>query len=321
MLLADAVFSDQSHVSTLRLQGVSHRCAALHGRSLSTRDDRQHARRGVARLGARDDSGTRDGRLRRTFRVPLRGSFDWRPQPQRTRGTPVFIHRKQLSGRTNVRRLERSEPASAPVARPRQWRPQKTYSRRAARTLRGGTSALETVAGVDSRGVSNAPAHRRRGRLRLGALDSLLGAGGLDRTASGSARDARQDGDRTGCAAYRNTCACADAAAATHHAPRTQAAARRRRQARRSASGRTSSCGGRAGDCALYCGIEEKGPQSGCPCPAATVAAVARISARVVSRRGERSGALRTLRSGSSGTHDSATHRARLFSVGRGRRQ
>jgi transposase len=42
--------------------------------------------------------------------------------------------------------------------------------------------------------VSNASTHRRRGRLRLAALDSLLGSRGLDRAESGSARDARQAG-------------------------------------------------------------------------------------------------------------------------------
>jgi hypothetical protein len=40
VLFAHAVFPDQSHVPEIRLQGVSHRCTALHGRRSRTRDDR-----------------------------------------------------------------------------------------------------------------------------------------------------------------------------------------------------------------------------------------------------------------------------------------
>ena len=74
VLLAHAVFPDQSHVSAIRLQGVSHRRAALHGRRGRTRDDRQHACGGAARHGARDDSGAGDGGVRGSLRVPLRGA-------------------------------------------------------------------------------------------------------------------------------------------------------------------------------------------------------------------------------------------------------
>src|SRR5450755_2136563 len=106
-----------------------------------------------------------------------------------------FIHRKQLSGRANVHQLERSEHASAPVVRQGELDLQETYSRRAARAVRHRTSPLEAVASVDSGGISNASTHRRYGRLRLGALDSLLGSRRLDWAECGSAGDARQTGD------------------------------------------------------------------------------------------------------------------------------
>ena len=67
-------------------------------------------------------------------------------------------------------------------------------------------TASETAAGMDSGSVSSACAHGGCGRLRLGELDSLLGAGGLDRAEGGGARDAGQDRDRTGCAPPGHAC-------------------------------------------------------------------------------------------------------------------
>ena len=67
-------FQIDAHLSALRLQGVSHRCGALYERRPGTRDDRQHACGGAARHGTRDDSGARDGGVRRPPRVPFRGA-------------------------------------------------------------------------------------------------------------------------------------------------------------------------------------------------------------------------------------------------------
>ena len=44
------------------------------GGAVGTGNDRQHARGGVARHGARDDSRARDGSVRGTPRVPFRGA-------------------------------------------------------------------------------------------------------------------------------------------------------------------------------------------------------------------------------------------------------
>ena len=132
--------------------------------------------------------------------------------------TTVLLHRKQLSGRTHVRQLGGSESTGAPVVRQGQLDLQETYPRGAARTIRRGATASQTAAGVDSGSVSTASTHGGRGRLRLGELHSLLGAGRLDRAAGGGARDQGQDRDRTRCAPHRHACARGDAAAATHHA-------------------------------------------------------------------------------------------------------
>ena len=115
---------------------------------------------------------------------------------------PFALHREQLSGRPHVRQLGGSESTGAPVVRPRQLDLQETHPRRAARTVRGRAPASETAAGVDSGSVSSASAHGGRGRLRRGALQSLLGAGRLDRAARGGARDQGQGRDRTRCAPH-----------------------------------------------------------------------------------------------------------------------
>ena len=65
-------------LSAFRLQGVSHRSAALLRRRPDPRHDRQHACRGAARHRTRDGSGARDGRLCRAFRLSVRGACDRR---------------------------------------------------------------------------------------------------------------------------------------------------------------------------------------------------------------------------------------------------
>ena len=99
-----------------------------------------------------------------------------------------FIENNFLAGRTFASWEDLNQPG-APVVRPRQLDLQETYPRGAARTVRRRAPASETAAGVDSRSVSSASAHGGCGRLRLGALHSLLGAGLLDRAPGGSARD------------------------------------------------------------------------------------------------------------------------------------
>src|ERR1039458_3864746 len=127
VLFAHAVFPDQSHFSTFRLQSVSHRCAALYRRCGRAGDDRQHACGGVARYGARDDSGARDGGVRGTLRVPLCGAPDRRCQSFGARGAPVFLHRKQLSGGPHVHQLGAPEQPGAAMVRQGQLNLQEAY--------------------------------------------------------------------------------------------------------------------------------------------------------------------------------------------------
>ena len=88
------------------------------------------------------------------------------------RGAAVPVHRKQLSCRTHVHRLAGSEPAGAPVVRPRQLDLQEAYPRRAARTVRGRAHASEAAAGLDSGSLPAASTHGGCRRLRLAALRS-----------------------------------------------------------------------------------------------------------------------------------------------------
>ncbi len=72
VLLAHVVLPVVPNVPALRLQGVSYRSPTLLRRSSrATGDDRQHPCRGAARHRQPDGSGGRDGRLCRTFRLPL----------------------------------------------------------------------------------------------------------------------------------------------------------------------------------------------------------------------------------------------------------
>jgi len=114
------------------LTGALRRGALWAGRRRRARDDRQHACGDAARHGKRNDSRARNGCLRRTLRIPLRGARARRRQPLGARGTPVFLHRKQLSGQPHVRQLGGSESTGASVVRPRQLDLQETYPRRAA---------------------------------------------------------------------------------------------------------------------------------------------------------------------------------------------
>jgi transposase len=93
----------------------------------------------------------------------------------------------------------------------------KKYLRGAARTVRSGAPTSQTATGVDSGSVSSASAHGGCGRLRLGELDSLLGASRLDRASGGGARDTGQDRDRNGCAPYRHARACRNPNVAAYH--------------------------------------------------------------------------------------------------------
>src|SRR5664280_3140514 len=93
------------------------------------------------------------------------------------------------------------------------------------------------------------------------------------------------------------------------------AAARGGDQAQRSAPGGKGDYRRRAGNRTLCGGAEAKRPQGGGSCPAATVAAAARISARAISGRGARSRPVWTLRSRPLGANDSAPRGARLLSA------
>src|SRR5664280_2864166 len=73
-LLPHVVLPDVSELSAFRLQGLSDRGTALLPRCSTTRHDRQHPCGGAARHRTRDGAGARDGRLCRTFRLPLRGA-------------------------------------------------------------------------------------------------------------------------------------------------------------------------------------------------------------------------------------------------------
>src|ERR1019366_2592687 len=118
---------------------------------------------GVARHGARNDSGARDGGVRGTLRVPLCGAPDRRCQSFGARGASVFLHRKQLSGGAHLLQLGGSESAGAPVVRQGKLDLQEAYPGGTAGIVRGGTPASQTAAGVDSRSVSSASAHGGRG--------------------------------------------------------------------------------------------------------------------------------------------------------------
>src|ERR1022692_2467007 len=275
-----------------------------------------NTRGGVARHGAGDDSGAGDGGIRGTLRIPLRGARDWGCESFGARGASVLVYRKQLSGGPQVRQLGGSESTGASVVRQGQLDLQEIYPRRATGTVRGGAPASESAAGVDSGSVPSACAHGGCGRLCLGELGSLLGAGSLDRTEGGGSRDAGQDRDRTGPTPPRHACPRGDSTESTDHAVRPSAAARGRRQTKRSAPGRAGPGGGRTGGRALCGGAEAEGPQSGGSCPAATVAFAARISARAVPGRGARSRPVWTLRSRPGGADDSAPRGARLLSAG-----
>src|SRR5437867_4895581 len=74
VLFAHAVLPDQPHIPEVRLQGVSHRCAALYGRRSRARDDRQHTCGSAAWHGKRNDPRARNGGVWRTLRIPLRGA-------------------------------------------------------------------------------------------------------------------------------------------------------------------------------------------------------------------------------------------------------
>src|SRR6185312_8716564 len=99
-----------------------------------------------------------DGGVRGTLRVPLCGARDRQCQSFGARGTPVLLHRKQLSGRTYIHQLGRPQSAGAGVVRQGQLDLQEISPRGAARTVRGGTPASQTAAGVDSGSVSSASA-------------------------------------------------------------------------------------------------------------------------------------------------------------------
>src|ERR1039458_7220944 len=115
VLLTHAVLPDQPQVSKVRLQGVPHRRTAIHRWISPARDDRQHTRGGAARHGTRNDPRARNGGVRGTLRIPLRGAPDRQCQPFGARGTAVLVHRKQLSGRPRVRQLGGSESTGAPM--------------------------------------------------------------------------------------------------------------------------------------------------------------------------------------------------------------
>src|ERR1019366_8925705 len=229
-------------------------------------------------------------------------------------GASVFLHRTQLSGGAYVHQLGGSEPAGAPVVRQGQLDLQEAYPRGAARTVRSGAHASQTAAGVDSGSVSSASANGGRGRLRFGELHSLLGASRLDRASGGGARDTGQDRDRNGRAPHRHACACGDASVAARHAGRASAAAWGRSQTR-SAPGGKGDRRSRAGDRTLRGGAEAEEPQGGGPCPAATVATAAGISARTVPGRGAGSRPIWPLRSRPFGANDFAPRGARLLST------
>src|SRR5207253_3252151 len=74
VLFAHVVLPDVSHLSTFRLQGVSHRSLALLRGRADSRGHRQHSRGGAAWHRAPDGSCSRDGGFRRAFRLPVPGS-------------------------------------------------------------------------------------------------------------------------------------------------------------------------------------------------------------------------------------------------------
>ena len=71
-------------------------------------------------------------------------------QPFRTRRTSVLFHREQLSGRTHLRQLGRSQSPGPPVVRSCQRDHQETHPGRAPRAVRHRTDASETTAILDS---------------------------------------------------------------------------------------------------------------------------------------------------------------------------
>ena len=169
VLFAHVVLPDVSHLSTFRLQGVSHRSLALLRGCADSRGDRQHSRGGVAWHRARDGSRPRDGGFCRAFRLPVHGSRARGCQPFGPRRTAVLVRGAELPSRTPLHQLAGFEPTGSPVVRSRERHLQETYSRRAARVVCGGTTTSETAARVDSRGLS--PARTDRGRRRLRRIE------------------------------------------------------------------------------------------------------------------------------------------------------